>query len=308
MNLYMYTLRIWEWICMYTENIWGMSFFRYCIWRMRGMRWILNRILLFVFAEYVEWICLYNENTLNESACILRIRKTNLYVYWEYVECTKNWISRKILNQNHNYFRMFIRGPDGFIWPFTLSDSRKGRLEGFWKGERLESDKKRKLGGGMDSEISTYWPSENHHDGKSGTGGKNGELRWRGDKGGEHVNTLFENMLKGKMYCMVPRRLRREQGNKRRYCGIGDKSGCDWLVDIVRISWWHDIIRHKERRPFGHLKAKASCLAADIFCNRYLERERMSGRRLERGGKRRRLEWRYTDSRQIGWSTGGNWI
>jgi hypothetical protein len=59
---------------------------------------------------HIRRICRMKESSMqNESVCVLRIRGTNLYVYLEYVECTKSWISRRILNQNLNYFKIFIK-------------------------------------------------------------------------------------------------------------------------------------------------------------------------------------------------------
>ncbi len=91
--------------------------------RIRGIhRWgqSLNGILLLVFAEYAAWIFLYTEN-MNESVCILRIRIMNLYVYWGYLECTKNQIYWRSLNPNWEYFRIFVRSPDYRVatvfWP-----------------------------------------------------------------------------------------------------------------------------------------------------------------------------------------------
>ncbi len=108
MNLFIY----WEyaeWICSYTENLY--VFGEYVEWGKYS-----NSILLFVYWEDAEWICSYTENTQNESVRILIIRGMNLYVYWEYAECTKSRISRRIRNKNRKYFRMFIRSLDGFVW------------------------------------------------------------------------------------------------------------------------------------------------------------------------------------------------
>jgi hypothetical protein len=100
------------------------------IQRMRGMRWIFKlnfavhilrirceNLFVLVYWEYAEWICSYTENTRNESVHILRICGTDLYVYGEYTELTKSWISHRIWNQNRKKFRMFIRSLDGFVWP-----------------------------------------------------------------------------------------------------------------------------------------------------------------------------------------------
>ncbi len=112
-----------------------------CILRICGMN-------LFVYWEYTERICTYSENTRNEvniqtkfwcsftentrneSVRILRIWGMNLFVYWEYAEwiciyweyaeCTKSRISRRIQNKNWKYFSMFIRSLDGFVWPNHL--------------------------------------------------------------------------------------------------------------------------------------------------------------------------------------------
>jgi hypothetical protein len=102
MNLFVY----WEYakrICMYSENMRNEENIRtkFC----RSHNW-----------EYAKWICSYTENMQNESVRILRIRGMNLYIYWEYAECTKSWISRRIRNKNWKYFRMFIRSLDGFVW------------------------------------------------------------------------------------------------------------------------------------------------------------------------------------------------
>ncbi len=63
----------------------------------------------------MEFRCAYSLNTRNESVCIQRISRMNLfiyrekkirgmklYVYWEYAKCTKMWIPWRIRYQNRN--------------------------------------------------------------------------------------------------------------------------------------------------------------------------------------------------------------
>ncbi len=61
MNLYVYS-EYPERICMYMENTW-------------------NEINI-----WTKFCCSYSKNTRNESVRKLRIRRTDLYLYWEYAE------------------------------------------------------------------------------------------------------------------------------------------------------------------------------------------------------------------------------
>jgi hypothetical protein len=106
-----------EWMCIYSENMRNESV---CILRKRGMN-------LYVYGEYATQNELYLQtesqyayalNPRNESVpmlrirrrnlFLLRIRRVNLYVYWEYAKCTKSRISWWIRNQNLYYFKTFI--------------------------------------------------------------------------------------------------------------------------------------------------------------------------------------------------------
>jgi hypothetical protein len=66
------------------------------------------------FAKYVHEICTYTENRRKKSVHILRIDGRNLFIYWEYAEGTKSWISRRVGNQDQKYFRTFLRSPGWF--------------------------------------------------------------------------------------------------------------------------------------------------------------------------------------------------
>jgi hypothetical protein len=81
------------------------------------MRLNFDGISQWVFAENAQWICSHIESMHNESVHILRIYRTILCAYWDYAGCMKGQISWRLWDQNRKYFRMFIRRPDGFVWP-----------------------------------------------------------------------------------------------------------------------------------------------------------------------------------------------
>ncbi len=69
--------------------------------------------------EYTEWICLNAGNTCNESVRILRIRRTNLKVFW---------------NMQNAWKVKYVRSLDVFVWPITWT---KNLMQVYLSGENF---------------------------------------------------------------------------------------------------------------------------------------------------------------------------